>query len=183
MSRYSSATVTGSSNKVLYDCAIGGSGDTALGMGAKNLIFRFTLWMDKRVTVGNMTGAVCSRRNISVIESLSVGRKEKDAIVFCLGGYCHLEAQAVVLAAIELPDSALSGLSVETTIAAMLDIIVWFLLFLDVRDLGGRYLSMRQVKRSLSLRLYEMIHFYPVTKVSIKARSWPHDWRAVTSGA
>ena len=62
-----------------------------------------------RVTVGNiLAGTVCSRQNISVIESLSVRRTEKVIAVICLGGYCHLEGQAVVLVAIEMPDSVLS---------------------------------------------------------------------------
>ncbi|OJZ79556.1 hypothetical protein ASPFODRAFT_593053 [Aspergillus luchuensis CBS 106.47] len=62
-----------------------------------------------RVTVGNiLAGTVCSRQNISVIESLSVRRTEKVVAVFCLGGYCYLEGQAVVLVAIEMPDSVLS---------------------------------------------------------------------------
>ena len=62
-----------------------------------------------RVTVGNiLAGTVCSRQNISVIESLSVRRTEKVVAVFCLGGYCYLEGQAVVLVAMGSSNSALS---------------------------------------------------------------------------
>ncbi|RDH15531.1 hypothetical protein M747DRAFT_140433 [Aspergillus niger ATCC 13496] len=47
-----------------------------------------------RVTVGNiLAGTVCSRENISVIESLSVRRTEKVATVFYLGGYCLIEGK------------------------------------------------------------------------------------------
>lgn len=57
--------------------------------------------------MGNiLAGTVCSRQNISVIESLSVRTTEKFVAVFCLGGYCYHEGQAVVLIAMELPDSA-----------------------------------------------------------------------------
>ncbi|OJZ79757.1 hypothetical protein ASPFODRAFT_92577, partial [Aspergillus luchuensis CBS 106.47] len=130
-----------------------------------------------RVTVGNiLAGTVCSRQNISVIESLSVRRTEKVVAVFCLGGYCYLEGQAVVLIAMESSNSALSESSVKTTIAVTLDIYAYLiLLFSDVRGLSGRYLSTRQVRN------YEMIHFYPAPR--IKVRSWPHAWRAVTSSA
>ncbi|RDH27301.1 hypothetical protein BDQ94DRAFT_154209 [Aspergillus welwitschiae] len=50
---------------------------------------------------------VLRRAYHTVIEGLPVGGTERVVAVVCLGGYCSIEGQAVVLVAMELPNSAL----------------------------------------------------------------------------
>lgn len=77
--------------------------------------------------MGNiLVGTVCSRRNITAIEGLSLGRTEKVVAVFCLGGYCPaiLRARRLWLVAMEFSVSALSEFTLILSIVMLLSAMI-----------------------------------------------------------